>query len=82
MTSAINRFTELEIVAQWDKWPAVPDQSQSDLQHPLAHPFVVVQELAGRSIIERRIGNRVLALSVRVADEQRQAVDLGSASDL
>ena len=39
MTTAINGFTELEILSQWDKPPAaVPEQSESDLQHPLAHP--------------------------------------------
>src|SRR4051794_23980543 len=65
MTSAINRFTELEVLAQRDKSPAVPEQSESYLQHPLAHPSELVQQLARRSIVERRIDNRVLSISER-----------------
>jgi hypothetical protein len=43
MTSAINGFTELEILAQRNKPPAVREQSESDLQHPLAHPPELLQ---------------------------------------
>jgi hypothetical protein len=43
MTSAIDRLTQLEILAQRDKPPAVPEQSESDLQHPLAHPTELLQ---------------------------------------
>ena len=62
MTSAINRFTELEVLAQRNKSPAVTEQSESDLQHPLAHPSELLQQLARRSIVERRIDNRVLSI--------------------
>ena len=65
MTSAINCFTELEILAQGNKPPAVPDERESDLQHPLAHPCELLQKFTGGSIVERRIENSVLPIFKR-----------------
>jgi len=71
MTSAINCFTDLEILSQGNKPPAVPEQRESDLQHPLAHPSEFLQELTGRSIVERRIENSVLSMFQRHRSGER-----------
>jgi hypothetical protein len=52
MTSAINGFAELEILAQWDKPVAILDESESDLEHTLAHPRELLPQLTDRSIVE------------------------------
>ena len=38
MTCRINSFAELKVLAQRNKRPAVLEQGESDLEHPLAHP--------------------------------------------
>src|SRR5712691_12371081 len=65
MTSGINGFAKFKILAQWNKPPAVPEQSEADLQHPLAHPPELLHKLTGRSIVERRIENLVLSIAER-----------------
>jgi hypothetical protein len=50
VTSAINGFTELEILAQRDKRSAIAEQSESDLQHPLAHPPWSVDASASKEL--------------------------------
>src|SRR5580765_4511684 len=41
----------------------IPEQSESDLQDPLAHPPELLHYLTGRSIVERRIENLVLSIA-------------------
>jgi hypothetical protein len=71
MTSAINCFTDLEILSQGNKPPAVLEQRESDLQHALAYPSELLQELTGRSIVERRIENSVLSIFQRHRSGER-----------
>ena len=71
MTPAIHCFADLEILSQGNKPSAVPEQREPDLQYPLTHPSELLQEHADRAIVERRIGNSVLAIVQRHRSGER-----------